>query len=317
MRTKKKIFIGSGALLLVMFIGVFIFTVLGGNLGLRGITTDKTGNESVAPGAPTEVPDKDYGEQGGKGAVDGDKVIGTYTLNFETLEFSKSIAYVDALVLKYKGYVEYSEIYNMPTQAGKIFKYARYTLRIPKEQVMAFNTEFKLNSHLTSENSNVQNITKYYNDTTARLNTLETQLARLNELYGKAELIQDIISIESRINEILYQIESLKGELQYLDERINYSTVSVYIQEVAKLTTGESVQASFGERLSKALKDSIAYFQEAMINFVILLIYVIPFIVVLGILGYGVAKVVKVTRKKLPQGSGKDSAELPSDSKKS
>lgn len=317
MRTKKKIFIGSGALLLVMFIGVFIFTVLGGSLGLRGITTDKTGNESVAPGAPTEVPDKDYGEQDGKGGIAGDKVIGTYTLNFETLEFSKSIDYVDALVLKYKGYVEYSEIYNMPTQAGKIFKYARYTLRIPKEQVMAFNTEFKLNSHLTSENSNVQNVTKYYNDTTARLNTLETQLARLNELYGKAELIQDIISIESRINEIMYQIESLKGELQYLDERINYSTVSVYIQEVAKLTTGESVQASFGERLNKALKDSIAYFQEAMINFVILLIYVIPFIVVLGILGYGVAKVVKVTRKKLPQGSGKDSAELPSDSKKS
>lgn len=317
MRTKKKIFIGSGALLLVMFIGVFIFTVLGGNLGLRGITTDKAGNESVAPGAPTEVPDKDYGEQGGKDALAGDKIIGTYTLNFETLEFSKSITYVDALVLKYKGYVEYSEIYNMPTQAGKIFKYARYTLRIPKEQVMAFNTEFKLNSHLTSENSNVQNVTKYYNDTTARLNTLETQLARLNELYGKAELIQDIISIESRINEIMYQIESLKGELQYLDERINYSTVNVYIQEVAKLTTGESVQASFGERLNKALKDSIAYFQEAMINFVILLIYVVPFIVVLGILGYGVAKVVKVTRKKLPQGSGKDSAELPSDSKKS
>ena len=52
---------------------------------------------------------------------------------------------------------------------GKIFKYARYTIRIPKNDVSAFNTALKNTAHIISENSNLQNVTRYYNDTTARL----------------------------------------------------------------------------------------------------------------------------------------------------
>ena len=301
MKSRKKIIVGIGSLLLFTFIGVFIFTLLGGTLSKSEQRDNSVG---YSPGAPVEAPAEEpsYGEEGlGAGDKDGsmgDKIIGTYSMNFETLEFQKTVSDLEALVTKYKGYIEYSEVYNQSSSEGRIYKFARHTLRIPKDQVMAFNTELKLMSHMVSENSNVQNVTRYYRDTQTRLDTLEAQRKRLNELYEKAERIEDIISIESKLNDIIYQIESIKGELQYLDEAIDFSTVTTYIQEVSKLTTGESVQATLGERISKALGDSGYYFQEAMITFLIVLIYLVPFLVVFGILAYVGNKVIQRRKPK-------------------
>lgn len=294
MRNKRRYFFIGGALLVIMFTSVFLYTLFGGDLKNIGTSS----NREVSVGAPEEMPSVDKGEsEGAPGIIVTDsslsleKIIGTYNMSFETLNFPKVILDVSALVTRYEGYVESSNIYNNTSQDGKIYKSATYTLRIPKDKVAAFNNEFKNVASLITDSSSLQNVTKYYKDTQSRLSTLETQLKRLNELYTKAEEIADIITIESKINEIIYQIENIKGELQYLDERIDYSTVSATIQEVAKLTSGESIQANLGERIQKALKDSAEFFQEAMVNFLILLIFVIPFIIVFGFLLFLVLKI--------------------------
>jgi len=321
MKTRKKIYLGIGSLLLLTFIGVFIFTLLGGNL-------QKTANDSVgyAPGMPTaeepaEAPqegesfDEDYAVTGRDGSI-GDKIIGTYSMNFETMEFSETITDLEALVTKYEGYIQNSDIYNQSSSEGRIYKFARHTLRIPKDKVIAFNTELKLLAHMVSENSSVQNVTRYYNDTEARLETLEAQRKRLNELYEQAERIEDIINIESKLNDIIYQIESLKGELQYLDEEIDYSTVTTYVQEVSKLTTGESIQAPFSERIRNALSDSVYFFQEAMISFFIVLIYLVPFLIIAGVLAYIGNKIIKRRQPKVTKESSGNSHNEESESKK-
>ena len=114
--------------------------------------------------------------------------------------------------------------------------------------------------------------------------------------------MEDIINIESRLQDIMYQIESLKGEINYLNEAISYSTVSVYVQEVAKLTTGESIQATLSERLGKALKDSLAFFEESLVTFAIAVIYILPFLAVLSVLVFIAVKV----RKKRTPAKGKE-----------
>ncbi|MFH5836606.1 DUF4349 domain-containing protein [Proteiniclasticum sp. C24MP] len=312
MKTGKKIFIGISSILLLSFIGVFIFTLLGGSL-VKNAVEDSMG---YAPGMPVESPAEvpsydesggDYEQGYGRDGSIGDKIIGTYSMNFETLEFQETITDLEALVSKYNGYIENSQIYNQSSSEGRVYKYARHTLRIPKEDVMAFNTELKLMAHMVQENSSVQNVTRYYRDTETRLDTLEAQRKRLNELYEQAERIEDIINIESKLNDIIYQIESLKGELQYLDEEINYSTVTTYVQEVSKLTTGESIQASFSERISNALSESVYFFQEAMISFFIVLIYLVPFLVIFGILAYAGNKIIRRRKPKVKSGSSGNS----------
>jgi len=317
MKTRNKIFIGIASILLLSFIGVFIFTLLGGNLR-KSASEDSMG---YAPGVTEESPaeepafDQSDGESERGGSI-GDKIIGTYSMNFETLEFSETVSDLEALVTKYEGYIQNSEVYNQSSSEGRIYKFARHTLRIPKEKIIAFNTELKLLAHMVSESSSVQNVTRYYRDTEARLDTLEAQRIRLNELYDQAERIEDIINIESKLNDIIYQIESLKGELQYLDEEIDYSTVTTYVQEVSKLTTGESIQAPFSERIQNALGDSVYFFQEAMISFFIVMIYLVPFLVLVGIMTYIGNKIIKRRKPKLTKEASGNSQIEESETKK-
>lgn len=297
MKRRNTLLIGISSLVLLLFIGVFVSKFIGGNTNEKASDGGGVVSEPEAPSeAPPSGESPDFGGRPTGGS--GDKIIGTYSLNFETLTFPETIKSVEELVTQFKGYIEYSEVYNQPSQEGKIYKYARYTIRIPKNDVSAFNTAIKNVAHIISENSNLQNVTRYYNDTTARLESLEAQRKRLNELYEKADRMEDIITIESRLQDILYQIESLKGELNYLNEAVSYSTVTVYIQEVAKLTTGESVQASLTERLSKAWKDSLSFFEESLITFTIAVIYLLPFLAVLGVM---VFIAIKVRNKKAPK----------------
>ncbi|MGB4588779.1 MAG: DUF4349 domain-containing protein [Clostridiaceae bacterium] len=309
MRNKKKIFIGIGAFLVLMFVSVFIYTLFGGTLQKNKSITSNSGRDSAVTSPPAmpspdfgvaEEADDSKGVTGGVGQAtsDQDKIIGTYSMNFETLDFPKMIIDVTGLVTKYTGYVQSSSIYNNTSNDGKLYKYATYVFRIPKDKVIAFNAELKNFANITTESSSQENVTKYYRDTQARLTTLEAQQKRLNELFAQAKEIADIIEIETRLNEIIYQIEMIKGELQYLDERVDYSTIYVNIQEVSKLSTGESIQASLGERLQLALKQSAELFKESMINFLILLIYVIPFAIVIGILGFFGLKIFRRARRK-------------------
>ena len=303
MKRRSKIIIGISSVVVILFIGIFVSSFFGGSLNEKS-----EDGSSVAPGMPEALAEEpSYGEgtpdyTGRPTGGAGDKIIGTYSLNFETLTFPETVKAVDELVAQFKGYIEYSEVYNQPSMEGKIFKYARYTIRIPKNDVSAFNTALKNTAHIISENSNLQNVTRYYNDTTARLESLEAQRKRLNELYEEADRMEDIINIESRLQDIMYQIESLKGEINYLNEAISYSTVSVYVQEVAKLTTGESIQATLSERLGKALKDSLAFFEESLVTFAIAVIYILPFLAVLSVLVFIAVKV----RKKRTPAKGKE-----------
>ncbi len=308
MRSKKKVFIGIGAFLVLMFISVFIYTLFGGTLQKNKSITSNSGRDTAV--TSPEMPSPDFGvaeeADGSKGVTGGvsqgvseqDKIIGTFSMNFETLDFPKMIIDVTGLVSKYTGYVQNSSIYNNSSSDGKLYKYATYVFRIPKDKAIAFNAELKNLANITTESSSQENVTKYYRDTQARLTTLEAQQKRLNELFAQAKEIADIITIETRLNEIIYQIEMIKGELQYLDDRVDYSTIYVNIQEVSRLTTGESIQASLGERLQLALKQSAELFKESMINFLILLIYVIPFAIVLGILGFFGIKIFRRARRK-------------------
>ncbi|HBT19482.1 MAG TPA: hypothetical protein DEA52_05440 [Clostridiaceae bacterium] len=294
----KKILLGVSALVLVLFVGVFVTSFF-----VRNTAHDKTESSGGMSPMPPESPgfDGDYEESpserpGGQG----DQIIGTYSLNFETLSFQETVEAMEALVREHKGYIEYSEVYNQPSSEGRIYKSARYTVRIPKEEVYVFNSHLKDQAHVVSENSNLVNVTRYYNDTAARLESLEAQRKRLLELYDEANRMEDIIQIESRLQDILYQIESLKGEIRYLDEAVSYSTVSIYLQEVTKLSTGETIHDGFFQRLSNALKDSMYVFQEAMITFLVVVVYLIPFLVIFGGLS---AVAVKVRRKHHPKKS--------------
>ena len=74
-------------------------------------------------------------------------------------------------------------------------------------------------------------------------------------LLEQATSIEDIITIESRLSEVRYQIESMESQLRTFDNQVDYSTVSISISEVKELTP--VVEESAGTRIRNGFVNSL------------------------------------------------------------
>ena len=82
--------------------------------------------------------------------------------------------------------------------------------------------------------------------------------------------MEDIIALESAISETELLIESLTGSLRRYDSLIAYSTVTVHLQEVYRLSEDEAVPQTFWQRVGSALGDGWQRGVERLEDMVIL-----------------------------------------------
>lgn len=278
--------------------------------------SSKSNDEGVAeaPGYNTAYPDEGYG--GGKGMDGGDmardeaeidpasppsslepeKVITTLYLEFETREFDETTKGLMKLIEKYKGYIEGSNISYNQYYNNKSYRYGSYTIRIPKNDAISFKTELNGIGNLISESTDKEDVTKQYRDTESRLKVVTTQEERILALLEKAENIEDIIALEERLSHIIYEKEMLQASLITIDDKVDFSTIHVDIQEVEKLRNTEDIETTFGTKIKNALGDSLYGFKNGLENMVLWSIYAAPFLILLGLVLFVVYRVVKKIR---------------------
>jgi len=76
-------------------------------------------------------------------------------------------------------------------------------------------------------------------------------------LLQKSGSLTDIIALEKALADVNYQIEQYTGTLRQYDSLINYSTVSIQLNEVVKPTELEKTPVTLGEKISKQFRDSL------------------------------------------------------------
>ena len=84
---------------------------------------------------------------------------------------------------------------------------------------------------VTYENEYTDDITSAYVDTESRLMVKEQEKERLMALLEKAESMEDIISIESRLTDVIESIESSQAQLKSYDSIVDYSRINLSISE--------------------------------------------------------------------------------------
>jgi hypothetical protein len=226
-------------------------------------------------------------------ALEPEKVITTINLEFETTEFDQTTNDLMKLVEKYKAYVENSNISYNQYYNNKSYKYAQFVIRVPKDDVMSFKTELNGIGNMISENTNKEDVTKQYRDTESRLRVVTTKEERLLALLEKAEKIEDIIALENQLSEVIYEKESLQSSLITIDDKVDFSTVRVNLQEVERLRNAETVETTFGTKIKNAIEGSLYGFKNSMQNLFISLIYILPFLTILAIALFVIYLVIK------------------------
>lgn len=240
-------------------------------------------------------------EEGAAGAAATErKLIKNVDMNVETREYDKLLAAVENKVTELGGYIESLDAYNGSSYYNyRSTRNANMTIRIPKDRLEEFLNTVSDLGNVTSRSENVQDVTLTYVDLQSHRDALRTEQERLLQLLEQAESIEDIITIEQRLSDVRYQLESMESQLRSYDNQVDYSTVYLYIDEVEVYTPVE--EETTWERISAGFMDSLKSIgigiKEAAIWFVINIPYLVIWVIVIAVIVLILKKIRKRTKR--------------------
>lgn len=252
-------------------------------LGLTGCGAGSSDTAAASPEMSQSVAE-DSGSAGGSGALldpsastDTDrKIVYTASVEMESTDFAGAQTAILTAVEQAGAYLESTDLWGSAEDADRS---ARYTVRVPADNYRQLLAALSEAGSVLNQSESASDVTANYIDVEARLTALEAQRDRLNELADQAETTADLLEIESQLSDVQYQIESYTAQLRSLESQISYSTVDVYLSEVAQLTpTG----TTFGDRLAAAFFGGWQAFAGFIEGLFLTIVYLLPAILLVA-----------------------------------
>lgn len=214
------------------------------------------------------------------------KLIKTVNISTETEQFDILVPALQAQVEQLGGYIEEISIYNNSSYSYgggvETLRGASMTARVPKENLDSFLAQVGEQSNVVSQSERVEDVTLQYVDLDSHKRVLVSEQERLIELLAQAETVEDLIAIEGRLSEVRYQIESMESQLRTYDNKIDYSTVYLSINEVKKYTPPQDI--TVWEKIGNGFVNSLEDIGRGLCDFFIGLFIHIPYIVLWAII---------------------------------
>jgi len=214
---------------------------------------------------------------GGQMLPAGRKLIRNISMNVETNEFETLLSNLQSKITQLGGYVEQSDMSGsrQDRMGNPDPRFANMTVRVPVNQIDSFIDTVETNGNVTNKSESTQDVTLQYSDLESRKKSLEIEQEKLWEFLEKAESVDTVITLQQRLSEIRYQLESMESQLKLYDNQVEYSTVSLSIWEVTTFTP--IAPESAGTRISNGLTSNLKLFKNVVLNLTIGIITTIPF----------------------------------------
>lgn len=223
-------------------------------------------NSAVTTAPSSSVPDT------------GRKLIKNVTLRLETKEFDMFQAELNARIQSFGGYVQSSSVDGGSYYSKNYRRYATVTARIPAEHLEAFVSGVSEIANVTSRSENTNDVTLSYYDMESHVKALRSEYDTLIGILEKCKELKDVISVQSRITEVLYQIESYQSKLNNYDNLVAYSTVTMNISEVERETVVDP--ETLGERITAGFNNTIAEISEDLEDFAVDFVVNLPYLLI-------------------------------------
>lgn len=237
-------------------------------------------NGEMYEAEPEESGGKSTGESDITSAVSERKLIRTVNMNVETKEqdYDRFLATLQEEVQSLGGYIENMDSYNGSSYGEyRSSRNANLTLRIPKDRLDGFLNLVSDIANVVRRSESVDDVTLTYVDMASRRNALRTEQERLLELLEQADTIEDILTIENRLSDVRYQLESMESRLRTMDNQVDYSTVYLYVSEVRELTP--VVERTVWERISYGFMGSLEEIGDGAVDIFVWVLVNLPYLV--------------------------------------
>jgi hypothetical protein len=183
--------------------------------------TGDAGYRAAASSAPK--PAGGNGQAGGAPFADlaERKIIKTGEVSLEVASVGAAVGEVRAMAVAVGGYVGASSAEGEDDPAT-------LTLRIPADRFEdALGRLRAMDGDVRAEATSEQDVTSSIVDLEARIRNLEASEAQYRRLVERAQKVNDILAIQSRLDDVRGQIEQLKAQLEQLNGLAALSTLTV------------------------------------------------------------------------------------------
>ena len=225
-----------------------------------------------------------------------EKIIKTVDLSIQTKEYETYLSALTSNVTKLGGYIENATNHMGSYYSSNANRSSTYIVRIPADKLDEFLAGAEENGKITRKTEKQENVTLEYVDLESRINAFKTERATLTGLLEKAESLKDVLSIQERLSEVNYQIESYTAKMRVLENRISYSTVTLDINEVERVA---EEKPTIGSRIKNTFLDNLDDLVDGITDFVVEFIGGLPIIIpVVAVIAVAIIILKKIIRKR-------------------
>ena len=179
------------------------------------------------------------------------KIIRTGYVSLEVERFDEAAAAIKSAAAALGGYVTQENRYIID---GRERKAGHITVKIPFDQYDRLTEQAEGLGKVLDSNVRAEDVTAQFVDLRARIEVYETKHDRLLALLEQSGDLPTILAIENELASTSADLESLKGQMRYLQSRTDFSTLEISLTEraietVVIQTTGFG---GFVERVQRA-----------------------------------------------------------------
>jgi hypothetical protein len=237
-----------------------------------------------------------------------DKIIRTFYMEVETQNFDTLITKLDSELGRLNGYVESSKISGRSFYDREGARVASIVARIPRDKVDEFVNTVNTSANVIDKQESTENVTLQYADIESRKKSLEIEQERLFALLEKADTLDSIVTLESRLSEIRYQLQNYETTLRTYDNKVEYSTVTMSIQEVEKLSPTVEIKQSVGTRIKNGFSETMYNISEGLQNLLVWFVVNLPYLIIWAII---IAAIALFARRIYKKSMGDDHTKTP------
>ncbi len=187
------------------------------------------------------------------------KIVKTGRMSMTVSELQSAKSSVIALLPAFKAYV-------LNEEEGKNISdiHVSLTIKVPAQ---SFDELLKkvIELGFIVENKSVQlsDVTEQYIDLDARMKNKRILIEKYNLLLEKAQKISDTLEINRQLEATSSELESLTGQMKYLNNQIDLSSLDIYL--VQKLAPTEQNTESFFSETGTNLNAGLSYFRSTFL----------------------------------------------------
>jgi len=156
------------------------------------------------------------------------KLIRNATAELEVASFDESIQKITAFAAEEKGYVATT---SSEKQANGKLR-GEIVVKVLPDNLDRFLGKLRGIGDLKNQALTTEDVTKAYFDTESRLKNARLMEQRLIEiLKTKSKDVADLLEVEKELGRVREQIETMQGELKFMDSQVAFATVTITLAE--------------------------------------------------------------------------------------